>query len=438
MTTYLKKLLSLFAILLWAGIPNYVFGQAVKKSKSKMALIPAATFEMGTDKAEIPKLQEMFKIKRAALFEEETPRRRVKIDSFYLDKTEVTNADFKSFLDKNPAWRKDKIPAEFHNGKYLQDWNGTDFPKEKANHPVTFVIWYAAVAYCQSQKKRLPTEAEWEFAARGGLSGKQFPWGDEMPDKTRANFGASEIGAATAVGSYAPSDYGLFDMTGNVWEFLADEWQTYPANSELQINPVAGGDFFYKDSFREIKTRRVIRGGSFGGGTVNLRVTYRDSHLPENAGDHVGFRCAESLNENPSKAAAINELLKLQKQARVAHFTHNGKLLVSTFADDFTSISNGKIQKPTREASLTRFQNYLNNSTFLEWDDITPPVIKVSDDVTLGYVLVNKKVRLLAKNENGTETEETEIFAWIEIYRKLKGEWKLTAVVSTNTPEADK
>jgi len=145
----------------------------------------------------------------------------------------------------------------------------------------------------------------------------------------------------------------------------------------------------------------------------------------------------EKIFAVPPKVKAMNELFELQKQARIAHFNRDAKLLVSTFADDFTNIAGGKITKPTREASLTRFQNYLNSSTFIEWDDITPPVIKVSDDATLGYVLVHKKVRLLAKNENGTKTEETEIFAWIETYRKIKGEWKLTAVVSTNTPEKD-
>lgn len=268
---------------------------AQRKSVPKnMVLIKGATFEMGTDKTEIPRLQEVFKIRRAALFAEETPRRAVRLDSFYLDKTEVTNAAFKRFLDKNPAWRKGKIPSEFHNGKYLQDWSDTNFPAGKAEHPVTFVSWHAAVAYCQSLNKRLPTEAEWEYAARGGLFGKQFPWGDEMPDKTRANFGASEIGSATKVGSYAPNGYGLFDMAGNVWEFLADEWRKYPENATLAVNPVAGGDFFPGDSFRLVKTRRAVRGGSYGGGAVNLRVTYRDSHLPENAGDHVGFRCAQN------------------------------------------------------------------------------------------------------------------------------------------------
>ena len=258
-----------------------------------------------------------------------------------------------------------------------------------------------------------------------------------MPDKTRANFSASEIGAATAVGSYPANGYGLFDMAGNVWEFLADEWQKYPTDLELQINPVAGGDFFLKDSYRQIKTRRVIRGGSYGGSPVNLRVTYRDSHQPENAGDHVGFRCAESLNENPAKAAAINEILKLHNEARAAHFNRDARLLVSSFADDFTDVKNGKIQKPSREASLNRLQNYFNNSAFLEWDDITPPIINVSDDATMGYAIVHKKVRLLAKDENGKEQEEIEIFAWVSIYQKIRGEWKLTAVVSTNTPGKD-
>ena len=286
-------------LLLLAGNSNFTSGQKKKspeKQKPEMVLISGAIFEMGTDAREIPKLQEIFNIRRGAVFEEETPRRRVQIDSFHLDRTEVTNAAFKKFLDKNPAWRKDKLAAEFHNGKYLQDWNGADFPAAKARFPVVFVSWHAAVGYCRSLGKRLPTEAEWEYAARGGLAGKQFPWGDELPDKRRANFGASEIGAATAVGSYAPNGYGLYDMAGNVWEFLADEWQKYPEDAGMAVNPVAGGDFFMTDSYRQVKTRRALRGGSYGGAAVNLRVTYRDSHLPENAGDHVGFRCARNVS----------------------------------------------------------------------------------------------------------------------------------------------
>jgi formylglycine-generating enzyme required for sulfatase activity len=158
-----------------------------------------------------------------------------------------------------------------------------------------FVTWYAATAYCRSQGKRLPTEAEWEFAARGGLTDSAFPWGNEAADASRANYGASKIGAATRVGSYPANGYGLYDMAGNVWEFLADEWAKYPAESILQTNPVAGGEVFDRgDSYMNVRSRRVIRGGSWGGSPINLRVTYRDSHPPEGAGDHVGFRCAVS------------------------------------------------------------------------------------------------------------------------------------------------
>ncbi len=264
-----------------------------KAGATKMALIPGATFDLGTDVAEIQRLQQIFGIRRADLFSAEVPRHAVTIDSFYLDRYEVTNARFKRFLDKNPAWRRDRIPARYHNGNYLKHWTENSYPKGKANHAVVNVSWYAAVAYCQWEGKRLPTEAEWEYAARGGLAGKAFPWGDELPDKTRANFHGSGIGGATVVGRYAANGYGLYDMAGNVWEYLADEWQPYAANT--QSNPVAGGNFFLDETFSNVTTRRVIRGGSWGGAPVNLRVAYRDSHPPEGAGDHVGFRCARSV-----------------------------------------------------------------------------------------------------------------------------------------------
>jgi hypothetical protein len=134
----------------------------------------------------------------------------------------------------------------------------------------------------------------------------------------------------------------------------------------------------------------------------------------------------------------MNELFDAHNQARADHFNRDAGAMVFGFADDFTNIANGKVQKPAREASLARFKNYFASSTFLEWDDITAPVIKVSDDATMAYVIVHKKVRLLTKDAGGTSHEETEIFAWMATYRKIGGQWKLTAVASTNTPEADK
>ncbi len=257
-----------------------------------MSLIRGATFEMGTDAAKIPFYKEEFNARRDELFTAEVPRHTVRLGSFYLDRHEVTNARFARFLVRHPAWRKGRIPAELHNGNYLKHWDGDEYPQGKGEHPVVNVSWYAAVAFCRAEGKRLPTEAEWEYAARGGLKAAAFPWGDEMPDKTRANFFGSGIGGTTAVGSYPANGYGLFDMAGNVWEYLADEWGSYAASP--QLDPVAGGKLFTDESYRRVTTRRVIRGGSWGGAPVNLRVAYRDSHPPDGARDFVGFRCAKS------------------------------------------------------------------------------------------------------------------------------------------------
>lgn len=418
---------SILAIFLAASVVPAQTSPGKATATSNMALIPGATFEIGTDTSEIPKLMERFGVKRAALFDEESPRYKVSIGSFYLDRTEVTNLEFKRFVDANPEWSKDKIAAAFHNGKYLQNWNGNVFPAGQEDHPVVFVSWYAAHAFCQANGKRLPTEAEWEFAARGGLDGKAFPWGDEMPDKTRANYGASGLKAATAVGSYIANGYGLRDMAGNVWEYLADEWQKYPRNSN-------NGNVSDQD-FLKIKTRRALRGGSYAGSPVNLRVTYRDSHAPEDAGDHVGFRCAMT---NPEQSEAVNELLRMHHRDRAAHFDRDAGYIFSNFADEYFSIGNGRVTSPDRSAGQKRMQAYLDSSIFLEWDDITPPIIRLSNDETLAYVLVNKRVRLLSKNEGGKQQEETEVFAWTTTLRKIAGKWKVTSVTSTRTPGADK
>lgn len=389
---------------------------------ANMSLIPGTTFERGIDSADIPRLMEKYNVKRAELFQEETPKHGVTIKSFYMDRTEVTNAQFKIFLEQHPEWRKEKIAATLHNGKYLRHWNGNDFPTGQADYPVVFVSWYAATAFCNAQGKRLPTEAEWEFAARGGLAGKEFPWGDELPDKARANFSQSGVNEPVAVGSYVANGYSLHDMAGNVWEYLADEWQKYPGIAK-------------RDDFLQVKTRRSLRGGSYGGSTINLRVTYRDSHLPENAAEHVGFRCAMT---SPVQSETVNELLRMHHRDRVAHFDRDAGYIFSNFADEYFSVGNGNVRSPDREAGQKRMQAYLDASTFLEWDDITPPIIRLSDDETLAYVLVHKRVRLLSKEQSGKQKEEIEVFAWSMTLRKISGKWKVTSVTSTNTAETDK
>ena len=419
---------SLFTNLMLVLTTGWVAAQPISNRAVRlegMALIPGATFEMGQNAADIPKLKEKFGIKRDELFIEETPKHKVTIPSFYLDRFEVTNREFQKFLETNPEWQKGKIAPALHNGKYLQTWNGHDFSAGQENYPVVFVTWYTAAAFCGARGKRLPTEAEWEYAARGGLEGRSFPWGDEMPDKSRANYGGSGLGSATAVGKYPANGYGLHDMAGNVWEYLADEWRKYPIGSDTDRD----------ESFLSVKTRRAIRGGSYGGGPVNMRVTYRDSHAPENAGDHVGFRCAATA---PVQSEAVNELLRMHYRDRFAHFNRDASIIFSQFAHEYFSVGNGRVNEPDRAAGQKRMQAYFDASTFLEWDDITPPVIRVSDDGSMAYTLVHKKVRLLSKGKDGREQEETEIFAWTTTLKKLAGKWKVTSVTSTRTPEDDK
>jgi hypothetical protein len=136
----------------------------------------------------------------------------------------------------------------------------------------------------------------------------------------------------------------------------------------------------------------------------------------------------------PQSVQAIGELLQLHEQQRTAHFNRDAKLLVSKFADDFISISAGKIARPNREQSLNRFQAYFDRSTFLEWDDISSPVIRVSQDASMAYIIVHKRVRLKAADDKGVHQEETTVFAWMETYEKQQGKWVLTAIASTNEP----
>jgi formylglycine-generating enzyme required for sulfatase activity len=252
----------------------------VPSTSSEMVRIPAATYVTGTDSSEIPELLARYGTNHTEIFAGEIPRRVVQVNAFWIDRRAITKMQFRGFLRSIPQWRKGAQRAGSNNGRYLEDWTLEEFRPSEAQRPVVFVTWPAAAAYCAWAGKRLPTEAEWEFAARGGLVNAEFPWGNTMPDSSSANWAGTKLGRTSDVGQFPANGYGLFDMAGNVWEFVADRWDKSDTRPETPA------------------TRHVIKGGSFEGAAVNMRVRYRDSHPSGGAGPHVGFRCARSLPNN--------------------------------------------------------------------------------------------------------------------------------------------
>lgn len=249
-----------------------------------MAKLPGGTFRMGADvktlEHQFPAASEGVK----SMLRTESPAHQVTIAPFQMDRCAVTNSQFQRFTESRREWRK-----ESRTGDYLRHWQENDrFPERSARVPVVFVSWDAAVAYAEWMGKRLPSEAEWEFAARGGLNDPQYPWGNDEPTPMRANYGASGVRGPLPVGSYPPNPYGIYDLVGNVWQFCLDPWTAYPADPITQS----------EDDLRRMRNagseRRSIRGGSFDGNGFNLRVTARDSHKAGNPVAHVGFRCAQS------------------------------------------------------------------------------------------------------------------------------------------------
>ena len=250
-----------------------------------MALIPAGEFDMGSNDAEAENYEQ--------------PVRRVYVDAFYMDETEVTNLQFKEFLLENPQWQKGRVNAQFANANYLRSWNGNNYPQGKANHPVVWVSWYAAMAYSEWADKRLPTEAEWEYAARGGLKGKKYPNGNTITARD-ANFDGN-VGGTTPASKYPANGYGLYDMAGNVWERCLDEYDnefyfTFPRNGVAR-NPLSGANSinWILDNYTQINSRRVLRGGSWSNNAAAVRVSKRRGDPPTYTDANLGFRCARAV-----------------------------------------------------------------------------------------------------------------------------------------------
>ncbi len=234
-----------------------------------MVLIPGGTFKMGSETGD----------------EDEQPIHAVKIEPFFMDQAPVTNAQFFEFLQARPEWRKAAADRARTDRDYLALWNYNTYPPELRDHPVVFVSWYAARAYAEWRGCRLPTEAEWEHAARGGLEEREFPWGD-LPDSDRAHFHSS-LGTVP-VKSFPPNGHDLFEMAGNVWEWCEDWYDEkfYRGLTERVEGPVCS------DSASGLK---VIRGGAWCYYAYVMRCAFRSGFPPHSADINGGFRCARSL-----------------------------------------------------------------------------------------------------------------------------------------------
>lgn len=243
----------------------------------KMIRIPTGEFLMGSNDKEAK--------------DDEQPTHTVYVDEFYIDIHPVTNAQYKAFIDANPKWQKDYSSRS----DYLKHWDRNNYPQGKDNHPVTYVNWYAAMAYAQWTGKRLPTEAEWEKAAREGGTEQTYQSGDFM-NASKANYNHAVAGTIS-VRTYLPNNYGLYDMTDNVREWCLDEYNSDFYKNSPRRNPMAGSNNIDEtiNSFKNLRTSRVLRGNSWRFIKQSVQVTRRFDYPPMYEADDIGFRCAKSV-----------------------------------------------------------------------------------------------------------------------------------------------
>jgi len=228
---------------------------------ASMKPIPALSFAMGSEAVD-----------------GEKPVHKVSLSAYRICDHLVTNKEYALFLAANPQWSKDRADSELRDEYYLDDWGQGGYPEGKEDHPVSFVSFFAAQAFASWLGKRLPTEAEWECAARGGLVGKKYPNGDLMNDKL-ANL-AKQYRGTTPVRQFDPNGFGLYDMAGNLFEWSSDWYAPYaPGEARDPAGPPSG-------------EYRVARGGSWMSGAGALRVSARVDMEPQICGQ-VGIRLVD-------------------------------------------------------------------------------------------------------------------------------------------------
>ncbi len=242
----------------WVNDAGYALAQDA--AEHTMVYIPGGAFEMGS---------------RSGGNGDEYPAHLVSLSEYWLDQHEVSNRQYQACVEAGVCEPPNVTRSATRNIYYGE--------AEFNNFPVVFVTWSDAKIFCTWRDARLPTEAEWEFAARGSDS-LLYPWGDAVPTCGRANYANCSFRDTQAVGGFGAgrSPFGIYQMAGNVWEWVADWYGTYP--SDALVDP-AGPDSGYN---------RVARGGAFNLDAFFLRAAARMAYPPNNAYDNVGFRCARS------------------------------------------------------------------------------------------------------------------------------------------------
>jgi formylglycine-generating enzyme required for sulfatase activity len=327
-----------FTLITWRGRSEAV----PSKGPSGMVWIPGGEFTMGAD-SDLGK-------------PDEKPAHRVRVDGFWMDETDVTNAQLRQFvgatgyvttaekpLDAEEILRQSPpgtppppkenlapgslvfvatsgpvtlVGPDAHRAWWKwtpgANWRHPEGPSSsiegRDDHPVVHVSWFDAVAYAKWAGKRLPTEAEWEFAARGGLDNKPYVWGDDKPTDTniRANIWQGEFPyrntaqdgfeRTSPVKAFPPNGYGLYDMSGNVWQWCADWYQIdlyrHRAGQGVIVNPAGPEKSF--DPRQPYSPLRAQKGGSFlcnDAYCTRYRPSARHGCTPDTGMSHIGFRC---------------------------------------------------------------------------------------------------------------------------------------------------
>lgn len=250
-----------------------------------MVLVKGGTFIMGTDKGK----------------KDEAPPHKVTLSDYYIGKYEVSYAEFKAFVDatgyKTDAEQPDTVrlkqgqsPKNIRNGSWKVFASGKLVPSGDTDKPANNISWYDAMAYCRwlskgtGQTFNLPTEAEWEFAARGGINSKGYLYSGSNSLDEVAWYSDNSSYQAHRCGRKMANELGIYDMSGNVWEWCADWYADTYYKQSGQYSPTG------PDRGRD----RILRGRSWGSKGDGMRVTYRNNELPYNSAVDIGFRVAIS------------------------------------------------------------------------------------------------------------------------------------------------